>query len=68
MNREENDKEKEKDDDFEWNKWCEKREMDEAVHENVITINYINEITVYKNIITYLINDSPSEIKNGASN
>ena len=55
MNREE----KEKDDDFEWNKWCEKREMDDAVHENAIVINYINDITVNKNIITILINDSP---------
>jgi len=66
MNREEKEK-----DDFEWNKWCEKREMDEAVHENVI-INYINDITVYKNIITYLINDSPNQLdmknKNGARN
>jgi len=68
MNRKENDKEKE--DDSVWDKWCEKREMDEAVHENVIVINYINDITVYKNIITYLINESPNldKNKNGASN
>jgi len=50
MNREEmNRKEKEKDEDSVWDKWCEKREMDEAVHENVIVINYINDITVYYN-------------------
>jgi hypothetical protein len=55
MNREEKDKE----DNSEWDKWCEKREMDDAVHENAIVINYINDITVYKNIITILINDSP---------
>ena len=65
MNRKENDKEAE---DPQWDKWCEERELDEVVHENVIVINYINDITVYKNIITYLINDYPSEIKNGASN
>jgi hypothetical protein len=58
MNREEKDKE-DKEDNSEWDKWCEKREMDDAVHENAIVINYINDITVYKNIITILINDSP---------
>ncbi len=65
MNR----KEKDNDKDSVWDKWCERREMDEDVHENVI-INYINDITVYKNIITYLINESPNldKNKNGASN
>ena len=50
----------EKDKDSEWDK----REMDETVHENVIVINYINDITVYKNIITNIIksNDSPKPV------
>ena len=49
------DEEEEKDKDSEWDKWCEEREMDEAVHENVV-----NYITVYKNIITNIkSNDSP---------
>ena len=39
--------------DTEWDKWCEKREMDDTVHKNVI-VKEINDINVYKDIITIL--------------